>query len=153
MLLGGMIMWHGSEGLPKILQSWKLLSGVSGSHSSLCQRPHASRPPLSRDSTPSGTFFLPLFSQHPPVHFYFQFHFGFQHPLVHFSFHRPVHFLFSFNFSLNILCFPFIFFSHFTWHHQTCCLFLFLAFTVLLNQHRHFPSAIKIYIVSSFDLS
>ena len=42
-------------------KSWKdhgkNLSGVSGSHSSLCQRPHGPRPPLSRDSTPSGTIF------------------------------------------------------------------------------------------------
>ena len=31
-----------------------ILLGVTGSHSSLCQRPHGPRPPLSRDSTPSG---------------------------------------------------------------------------------------------------
>ena len=31
-----------------------MILGVTGSHSSLCQRPHGPRPPLSRDSTPSG---------------------------------------------------------------------------------------------------
>ena len=45
----------------KSWKSWKdhgkNLSGVSGSHSSLCQRPHGPRPPLSRDSTPSGMIF------------------------------------------------------------------------------------------------
>ena len=43
-----------------------MILGVTGSHSSLCQRPHGPRPPLSRDSTPSGlssfwTSYRPIF--------------------------------------------------------------------------------------------